>query len=228
MEALPGLWEIIWSFPTAADGWDTRVPWMHHQFNRYCPALWCQLCGGGRLGQELHDGSVNGTPDVTDRHVLAHGTQTYVNVWPSVARGGNTDINANKVGRKECVTSSRLGSKMYLKLKIEKGWEWVKTFNYKQKQNENYKPVMLFLSLSKPGHYLKQQFFSLTESPSKAPVPVLLLLLYLRVLCHSTSALWHLWAYRCVLLAQKGRTELNWEIPRYQNNSLLLGQLKPG
>lgn len=32
---------------------------------------------------------------------------------------------------------------------------------------------MLFLSLLKPGYYLKQQFFSLTETPSKAPVPVL-------------------------------------------------------
>ena len=51
---------------------------------------------------------------------------------------------------------------------------------------------MLFLSLLKPGYYLKQQFLSLTESPSKAPVPVLLLLLHLHVLCHSTRVIWHL------------------------------------
>lgn len=133
MEALPGLWEVIWSFPTAADGWDTRVPWMHHQFNRYCPALWRRVCGQGRLGRELHDGSIDGVPDVTDRHVLPHGTQTYVNVWPPAARGGNTDINANEVVIKECVMSSGLGIKIYLKLKIEKGEGDFKTFNYKQK-----------------------------------------------------------------------------------------------
>ena len=105
---------------------------MHHQLNRYCPALWHRACRQGRLGRELHNGSVDGAPDVTDRHVLAHGAQTYVNVWPPVARGGNTDINANELVRKECVTSSALGSKIYLKLKIDGGVDF-KTFNYKQK-----------------------------------------------------------------------------------------------
>lgn len=48
---------------------------------------------------------------------------------------------------------------------------------------------MLLLSLLKPGYYLKQQSFTLTESPSKAPV--LLLLLYLHVLSQH-KVVWHL------------------------------------
>lgn len=69
---------------------------MHHQLNRHCPVLQCRLCGRARLGAELRDGGVDGAADVTDGHVLAHGAQTYVNVWPPAARGGDTDINANE------------------------------------------------------------------------------------------------------------------------------------
>lgn len=55
--------------------------------------------------------------------------------------------------------------KKYLKLKIEKGRVDSKTFNYKQRQNQNYKPGMIFLSVLKPRYYFKQQFFSGRTSP---------------------------------------------------------------
>lgn len=92
---------------------------MHHQFNRYGPAPWRRVCGRGRLGCELHNGSVDGTADGAHGHVLAHGTQTYVNVWPPAARGGNTDINADKAVRQECVMSSGLGIRVSFLIKIK-------------------------------------------------------------------------------------------------------------
>lgn len=95
MEAFPGLWEIIWSFPTATDGWDAGVAWVHHQLDGRCAALRC-------LGPELQHGAVDGAADAADRHVPAHGAQAYVNVWPPAARGGNTAVNAKEAGRKLC------------------------------------------------------------------------------------------------------------------------------
>lgn len=82
---------------------------MHHQLNRYCPVLWCRVCGRGRLGGELRDGGVDGAPDVTDRHVLAHGAQTYVNVWPPAARGGTLTLTLTRELEPESVTSSGSG-----------------------------------------------------------------------------------------------------------------------
>lgn len=92
---------------------------MHHQFNCYGPALWRRVYGRGPLGCELHNGSVDGTPDGAHGHVLAHGTQAYVNVWPPAARGGNTDINANKAVRQERVMSSGLGITVSFFIKIK-------------------------------------------------------------------------------------------------------------